>query len=86
MCNSWVSYCCLTPMSTFSAMSWQEQVTFWRDYKDVQFVLYQHAQSDFDSASLLKQQSTGRHIAPLHKHYPDSEPTSLCSFSLVLSA
>jgi len=31
-----------------------------------------HAEFNFYSASLLKQQSTGRHIVPLG-HYPDSE-------------
>ena len=31
----------------------------------VRFVLDQHAELDFYSASLLKQQSAGRHVAPL---------------------
>ena len=39
---------------------------------------------DFYSASSLKQQSAGRHVAPLGTHFPDSEPTSICSFSLML--
>ena len=34
-------------------------------YDDVHFVLDQHDKMDFYSASLLKQQSLGRHIAPL---------------------
>jgi hypothetical protein len=34
---------------------------------------------DFYSASSLKQQSTD---SPSRTHYPDYEPTSLCSFSL----
>jgi hypothetical protein len=40
---------------------------------------------DFYSANSLKQQSTSRHVAPL-RHYPDSEPNSLCSFSLMMCA
>jgi hypothetical protein len=38
----------------------------WND-DDVHFVLDQHAELDFYSASSLKQQSTGRHVAAL-KH------------------
>jgi hypothetical protein len=30
--------------------------------------------------------SADRHVAPLGTHYPDSKPTSLCSFSLMLHA
>jgi len=40
------------------------QVTFqWDD--DIRFALDQHALLDFYSASSLKQQSTGRHVASL---------------------
>ena len=53
-------------MSNFSAISWWEQVTFWRDDDDdVHFVLDQHTWMDLYSASSLKQQSEGRHGAPL---------------------
>jgi hypothetical protein len=46
-------------------MIWQEQINFqWND-DEVCFVLDQHAELDFYSASSLKQQSTGRHVAPL---------------------
>jgi hypothetical protein len=46
-------------------MTWQEQINFqWND-DEVCFVLDQHAELDFYSASSLKQQSTGRHVAPL---------------------
>jgi hypothetical protein len=34
------------------------------DDEDVHFVLDQHALLDFNSASSLKQQSAGRHVAP----------------------
>ena len=34
------------------------------DDDDVHFVLDQHAELDFYSASSLKQQSAGRHVAP----------------------
>jgi hypothetical protein len=47
-------------------ISWREQVNFqWDDDDEVCFVLDQHAELDFYSASLLKQQSVGRHVAPL---------------------
>jgi len=53
---------------------------------EVCFILDQHAGLDFHSASSLKQQSAGRHVAPLGTHYSDAEATSLCSFSLMLRA
>jgi len=37
-----------------SAISWQEQVHFQRDDDEVRFVLDQHAELDFYSASSLK--------------------------------
>ena len=36
-----------------------------RDDDEVRFVLDQHAELDFYSASSLKQQSANRHVAPL---------------------
>jgi len=61
-----VSDCCLTPSKHFSAISWREQVKFESDDDDkVRFVLDQHAQLDFSSASSLKQWFVGRHVAPL---------------------
>jgi hypothetical protein len=42
------------------------QVDFhWDDDDEVRFVLDQHTELDYYSASSLKQQSAGRHIAPL---------------------
>jgi len=41
----------------------QEQVTFWWHDHDWSFVLDQHAWLEFYSASPLKQQSAGRHVA-----------------------
>jgi len=46
-------------------MSSREQVNFQRDDDGVRFVLDQHAELDFYSASSLKQQSADRHVAPL---------------------
>ena len=60
----------------FSAISWREQVNFQLNDDDVLFVLDQHAELDFYSASSLKQQSVDRHVAPTRTHYSDSEPTS----------
>ena len=52
--------------ANFSAISWPEQVNFqWDDDDVVRFVQDQHAELDFYSASSLKQQSAGRHVAPL---------------------
>jgi hypothetical protein len=51
--------------SNFSAITWREQVNFQWDDDDVRFVLDQHAELDFYSASLLKQQSADRHVAPI---------------------
>ena len=49
-------------MSHFSAISWWKQATF---DDDVHFVIDQHTELDFNSASSLKQQSAGRHVTPL---------------------
>ena len=50
------------------------------------FVLDQHAEMDLYSASSLKQQSVGgRQCRSTRTHYSDSEPTSLCSYSIILS-
>jgi hypothetical protein len=42
-----------------------EQVNFQWDDNEVRFVLNQHAKLDFYSASSLKQQPAGMHVAPL---------------------
>jgi hypothetical protein len=61
-----VSDYCLIPNKLFSAISWQEQVTiWWDDDDDVHFEPDQHAELDIYIASSLKQQSDGRHVAPL---------------------
>ena len=70
-----------------SAISWREQVNFQWDDDVVRFVLNQHAELDLYSASSLKHQSAGRHVAPLLlTHYPDFEPTSRYSISCMLRA
>jgi len=52
-------------MQQFSAMSWREQVNVqWDDDEDL-FVLDQHAELDFYSASSLKQHSADGHVASL---------------------
>jgi hypothetical protein len=48
-----------------SAIFQLSQVNFQWDDDEVRFVLDQHAELDFYSASSLKQQSAGRHVAPL---------------------
>ena len=70
--------------SNLSVISLGEQVNFqWND-DEVRFVLDQHAELDVYSASSLKQQSAGKSCRSTRTHYSDSEPTSLCSFSLML--
>ena len=51
--------------ANLSAISWRKQDKFQWDDDEVRFVLDQHAGLDFCSASSLKQQSAGRHVAPL---------------------
>ena len=52
-------------LAVFSARSWREQVNFQWDDDEVHFVLDQHAELNFYSASSLKQQFADRHVAPL---------------------
>jgi hypothetical protein len=52
-------------LRNFSAISWREQVNFQWDDDEVRSVLDQHVELDFYSASSLKQQSAGKHVAPL---------------------
>jgi hypothetical protein len=51
----------------------------WNDEHEVRFLLDQNAELDFYRASSLKQQSTGRHVAPIGH-------IIICSYSLVLRA
>ena len=83
--NKWVSDHCLTPneqlfsyimgTTSYILMRWRcplcTRPTRW---------------VGLHSASSLKQQSTATHVTPLGTHYSNSEPTSLCSYSLVLRA
>jgi hypothetical protein len=48
-------------MSNLSAISWQEQVTFWWDDNDVLFVQNQHAELVLDH----RNKPVGRHVASL---------------------
>ena len=49
----------------FSAILWRYQVNFQWDDDEVRFVLDQHAELYLFCASSLRQQSTGRYVAPL---------------------
>ena len=51
--------------SIFPDISWREQVNFLWDIDEIRFVLDQHAELDLYCASSLKQQSAGKHVAPL---------------------
>ena len=50
---------------SYKLVLWSEQVNFQLEDDEVRFVLDQHAELDFYSASSLKQQSSDRHVAPL---------------------
>ena len=50
-------------MSNVSAILWREQINFQRNDDEVRVVVDQHAELDFCSASSLKQQFAGRHVA-----------------------
>jgi hypothetical protein len=52
-------------MSIFQLFYDQNKLRFDDDDDDVLFVLDQHTELDFYSASTLKQQSAGRHVAPI---------------------
>ena len=57
-----MSGCCL---NVNTAIFWREQVNFQGNDDEVRFVLDQRAKLEFYSACSLKQQSKGRHVAPL---------------------
>jgi hypothetical protein len=63
--SEWVSDCCLMPTKQFFSYIMARTVNFQWDDDEVRFVLDQNAKLDFYSASSLKQQPTGRHVAPL---------------------
>ena len=60
-----IEWLLLHQFSKFAAISWREQVNFQWDDDEVRFVLDQHTELDFYSASSLKKQSAGRQVAPL---------------------
>jgi len=71
-------------VALYSAISWQEQVTLTEMI--MIFALHQTNMLSWTCFNSLKQQPGGRrHVAPF-RHRPDSEPTKLCSFSLMLHA
>ena len=51
------------PSEQFSAISWREQITFWWDDDDACYTRPTRWAGNFNNASSLKQQSTGRHVA-----------------------
>jgi len=62
--NEWVIDCCLMPIQQFVSYIMAKHVIFQWDDDEIRFVLDQHAELDFYSASSLKQESAGRHVAP----------------------
>jgi hypothetical protein len=65
-------------------MLWREQVHYQWDDDEVRFVLNQHAELDFYSASSLKQQSAGRNVTPFGHIIPiPSQPIFAHSLPVV---
>ena len=72
-----------------ATISLREQVNFQWDDDEVLFILDQQAELDFYSANWLKQQSAGKHVAPLgHIILIPNQPVFALSesFSLMLRA
>jgi midasin (ATPase involved in ribosome maturation) len=63
--NEWVSDCCLMPNEQFFSYIFERTSYIQWDDNDVYFVLDQHVLLEIYSATSLKQQSAGRHVAPL---------------------
>ena len=64
--SKWVSeWLLFNSNSAIFQLYYGEQVNFQCDDDEVRFVLDQHAELDFYSDNSLKQQSVGRHVAPL---------------------
>ena len=74
----------LRQFSIFVAMSLREQINFQWDDEEVCFVLDQNVELDFYSASWLKQQSVGRHVAPLGHIFLIPSQAVFVSFFLML--
>ena len=90
-CNGlWVGDRTLNTDQQSLAISCREQINVHWDDDEIRFVLDQHAEVDVYGASSLKQQSTDiihrSTRRPTSIHYPDSQPTSFCSFYLMLRA
>ena len=81
----WVSDCWLMLTHQFFSYIMTKNKLIFNEMM-ICFALDQHALLDFYSASSPKKQSADRHIAPLKTHFPDSDLTNLCSFSLLLCA
>jgi hypothetical protein len=63
--SEWLLFNANSAIFQLCNVSWWEQVNSQWDDDVVRFVLNQHAELDFYSASSLKQQSMDRHVAPL---------------------
>ena len=74
----WVSDWCLNQCEQFfSYIMARTRYIWWDD--DVHFVLDQHTYLDFYSVSSLKKSFSWLTCCSALIHYPDSEPTNLCS-------
>jgi hypothetical protein len=82
----WVSDCHLTPSEPFFSYVIVRTSYLWDNDDGVHLVLYQQAELDFYSVSSHKAKLCEQTCHSTWTHYPDSEPTSLCSYSLMLCA
>ena len=74
-----MSDCCLTPLSNF-------QHNIWWDDNDVHFVLTTQLTGFYSASSLFKTTVHRQTCRSTRTHYPNSEPTRLCSFSFLMRA
>jgi hypothetical protein len=83
----WVSDRCLMSKEQFLSYIMMRTRYIWWEDNDVLFVLDQHAEFDFYSASSLKQKSTGRSVASLWHIIliPRQQAFALSPYSCVLS-
>ena len=78
------SDCCVTPHERYFSYIKTRTIYIRCDDSTVRFVLDHHAQLDFLQCQFTETTVRGMTIPSTRAYYPDSGPTSLCYFSLML--